>query len=110
VNSREDHFTYRVQWSPEDQAYVGTVAEFPSLSWVADDPRAAFDGVREVVAGVLEDMIESGETPPTPLTERSFSGKFLVRIPPEAHRSLAIEAAEQNVSLNRLAAHRLAGA
>jgi predicted HicB family RNase H-like nuclease len=108
--SSRDHFTYRVQWSPEDQGFVGTVAEFPSLSWISEDPRAAFDGIRDAVAEVLADMAETGETPPTPFTERSFSGKFIVRIPPEAHRSLAIEAAEQNISLNRLAAHRLAGA
>ena len=31
-----------------------------------------------------------------------------VRIPPELHRSLALEAAEQGVSLNRLASARLA--
>lgn len=55
--------TYSVQWSAEDGEYVGTVAEFPSLSWLDSDPRAAFDGIRAVVAEVLADMAESGETP-----------------------------------------------
>ncbi len=32
----------------------------------------------------------------------------MTRIPPEQHRKLAIEAAEQGVSLNRLASERLA--
>lgn len=35
-------------------------------------------------------------------------GEFRVRIPPEVHRSLAIQAAEQGVSLNRLASAKLA--
>ncbi|NMD47819.1 MAG: toxin-antitoxin system HicB family antitoxin, partial [Propionibacterium sp.] len=35
------------------------------------------------------------------------SGKFMVRLPPELHRQLAIEAAEQHVSLNRLISGRL---
>ena len=39
-----EHYTYRVRWSPVDQEHVGTVAEFPSLSWLDADPRAAFDG------------------------------------------------------------------
>ncbi|PIF03179.1 MAG: hypothetical protein CSA63_02285 [Propionibacterium sp.] len=43
------------------------------------------------------------------MADRSYSGRFLVRIPPEAHRQLAVEAAEQNISLNRLVANRLAG-
>lgn len=103
-----EHYTYRVRWSAEDQAHVGTVAEFPSLSWLGDDPMAAFVGIRAVVADVLEDMAESGETPPEAIGDRNYSGRFQVRIPPEAHRQLALEAAEQNVSLNRLAAQRLA--
>lgn len=30
-------FTYQVSWSEEDQEYVATVAEFPSLSWLDAD-------------------------------------------------------------------------
>lgn len=103
-----EHYTYRVRWSAEDQAHVGTVAEFPSLSWLGDDPLEVFAGIRSVLADVLEDMAESGEAPPEAIGDRRYSGRFQVRIPAEAHRQLALEAAEQNVSLNRLAAHRLA--
>ena len=55
-------------------------------------------------------MEDTGETPPEAIANRSYSAKFMVRITPEAHRQLALEAAEQQVSLNRLAASRLAGA
>lgn len=103
-----EHYTYRVHWSAEDQEYVGTVAEFPSLSWLAGDLGEAFDGIRGVVADVVEDMVAGGEEPPVAIADKSYSGKFQVRIAPEAHRRLAIEAAEQRVSLNRLAATRLA--
>ncbi len=104
-----EHYAYRVRWSREDEQYVATVAEMPSLSWLADTPSEAFEGIRTVVADVLEDMAVSGETPPEAIADRTYSGKFVVRITPEAHRQLAIEAAEQHVSLNRLAATRLAG-
>ncbi len=105
-----DHYTYRVRWSQEDASYVGTVAELPSLSWLSEDSPGAFDGIRRLVADVLADMQGDGEMPPQPIGDRVYSGKFLVRITPEAHRQLAIEAAEQSVSLNRLAAARLQGA
>lgn len=39
---------YRVRWSEEDQAYVATADEFPSLSWIADSREAALDGIRSV--------------------------------------------------------------
>jgi len=57
-------YTYRIQWSQEDQEHVGTVAEFPSLSWLDADPCASVDGIRNLVAEVLEDMAQTGEEPP----------------------------------------------
>ena len=103
-----DRYTYRVVWSDEDQEYVGTVAELPSLSWLAADSTEALVGIRRLAADVVKDMEAAGETPPLPLHDRHYSGKVQVRIPPEIHRRLALEAAEDHISLNRLIAARLA--
>ena len=105
----QDRFTYRVTWSPEDNEYVGLCVEFPSLSWLAKSPETALAGVRRVVAEAVKDMVSNGEEPPSALAERRYSGEFRVRIPPHVHRSLTIEAAEQGISLNRLASAKLAG-
>ena len=104
-----DHYTYRVTWSAEDEMHVGLCAEFPSLSWLADTPEGALAGIRQVVADTVADLETSGEDVPVPLAERRFSGRFVVRVPPEVHRNLAVEAAEAGVSLNRLVSARLAG-
>jgi predicted HicB family RNase H-like nuclease len=104
-----DRYTYRVIWSEEDEEYVGLCSEFPSLSWLASTPEEALRGIRTVVAEVVHDLTAGGEAAPEPLTTRAYSGKFLVRVPPELHRRLAIEAAEAGVSLNRLASAKLAG-
>ena len=103
-----DHYTYRVTWSGEDREFVGLCAEFPSLSWLASSQEEAFSGIRRLVAECVADMQASNETPPEPLADRSYSGKFMVRVPPETHRALAIRAAEEGVSLNRLVSARLA--
>ena len=105
-----DRYTYRVRYSTEDGEHVATVAEFPGLSWLAPSPADAFSGILALVAEILDDMRATGEQPPIPFGEREYSGKFQVRIPPEAHRRLAIEAAEQHISLNRLATNRLTAA
>ena len=60
------HYTYRVAWSDTDGEFVGTVAEFPSLSWLAETQAEALDGVIIVVREVLEDMTLTGEQPPVP--------------------------------------------
>lgn len=103
-----DHYTYRVTWSPEDEEYVGLCLEFPLLSWLAESADEAFSGIRALVCDILADMETTGETPPPPFADRRYSGRFVVRIPPEVHRSLAVEAAEAGVSLNRLVSARLA--
>ena len=57
---------------------------------------------------VVADMHAHGESVPEPFADRTYSGKFQTRVPPELHRQLAIEAAEEGVSLNRLVSFRLA--
>ena len=104
---KTDRYTYRVTWSAEDGEHVGLCAEFPSLSWLAASPEEALQGIRNVVADVVADLGSTGEPIPEPLAERHYSGQFRVRIPPAVHRSLAIEAAEQGISLNRLASSKL---
>ena len=104
-----DHYTYRITWSPEDREHLGLCVEFPSLSWLAPTPAQALSGIRKLVDGVLADMRSNGEAPPVPLADRAYSGKFMVRVLPETHRALAIRAAEEGVSLNRLVSARLAG-
>jgi predicted HicB family RNase H-like nuclease len=104
-----DHYTYRVTWSPEDKEHVGLCAEFPSLSWLALTPEDALVGIRQIVTEAVNDMQASGEAIPEPFAEKRYSGEFRVRIPPELHRALAMQAAEQGVSLNRLASAKLAG-
>jgi len=104
---RNDKYTYRVTWSEDDSEYVGLCTEFPSLSWLATSPEAALKGIRKLVHEVIGDMQNSGETVPEPLAAKQFSGKFMVRVPPDVHRQLAIQAAEAGVSLNRLASAKL---
>jgi predicted HicB family RNase H-like nuclease len=105
---KNDRYTYRVTWSEDDHEYVGLCAEFPSLSWLARTPETALRGIRKVVADVVKEMREGGELPPEPIAARHYSGKFMVRVPPDVHRNLAIRAAETGVSLNRLASSKLA--
>jgi len=103
-----EKYTYRVIWSEEDQEHVGLCAEFPSLSWLDASQAGALRGIVEAVRGAVEDMARRREPIPKPLTARRYSGQFKVRIPPQVHRQLAIEAAESKVSLNRLVSAKLA--
>ena len=102
-----DRYSYRVTWSEADREHVGLCAEFPSVSWMDMSPETALAGILKLVGSVVKDMKEAGEPVPEPLSVKIFSGKFLVRVPPETHRRLTIEAAESGVSLNRLVSSKL---
>ena len=105
---KNDLYTYRVTWSEEDQEYVGLCTEFPSLSWLTETQESALAGIRQLVADVIFEMNNNKEKIPVPISIRKYSGKFMVRIPPEVHRKLAEIAAEEGVSINRLVSARLA--
>jgi predicted HicB family RNase H-like nuclease len=105
--TKNDNYTYRVTWSEDDNEYMGLCAELPSLSWLADTPEKALKGVRNLVADVLLDLGKADEPIPEPIASKHFSGKFMVRVPPEVHRKLAIQAAKSGVSLNRIASSKL---
>ena len=104
---KNDKYTYRVTWSEDDNEYIGLCAEFPSLSWLSPTPEAALKGIRKLIGEIVTDMKSNDENIPEPIACRQFSGKFMVRIPPEIHRNLAIKAAESGISLNRVVSSKL---
>jgi len=102
-----EHYRYAVQWSPEDGEFVATVAEFPSLSWLASDQVEAIRGLEDLVQQVINDMVASGEFVPEPLSDRAYSGRLNLRVSEGLHRKLAIEAVQHQTSLNAYATQLL---
>ncbi|WP_018296647.1 type II toxin-antitoxin system HicB family antitoxin [Corynebacterium lubricantis] len=103
-----DKYTYEVRWSENDQEFIATILEFPSLSWLAEDKQDAISGAQSLVEEVVRDMIANNEKVPSPLGQREFSGRFNVRLPKSLHRDLAISAEREGVSLNTFVTQKLA--
>ena len=70
MSRKAGDYSYRVRWSEADKEFVGTCAEFPSLSWLSADQDDARDGIEKVVGEVLQDMLHHHETPPLPSRPR----------------------------------------
>ncbi len=103
-------YAYQVVWSEADQEYLATCLEFPSLSWLDSTAPKALKGMTEIVRGVIADLDAAGETIPEPLATRRYSGKFMVRVSPEIHRSIALKAAQHGYSIQRWVREKLAEA
>lgn len=106
-NAEVEKYLYSVGWSADDSAFVARVIEFPSLAAHGDTQEAALTEIKAVVRFVLADLKTSGEPIAEPIGKRSFSGKLMLRLPQYLHRQLAIEAAQQGVSLNQLLTTKL---
>ena len=100
-------YTYRIFWSQDDEEWVGAVAEFPLLSYLDADYTKAALGIKDVVEAALEIMLTEGREAPQPIMHRKYTGKYALRMTPEQHARVTIEAAEQGVSINQLLVSRI---
>jgi hypothetical protein len=49
-----DHYTYKVEWSGEDNEWVGLCDQLPSLSWLDPDKARALAGIERLVRNVAD--------------------------------------------------------
>jgi predicted HicB family RNase H-like nuclease len=63
-----------------------------------------------IVEDWVEILLRDGKPLPAPSAGKSYSGKFLVRVPPELHQKAALKAMARGESLNQFVAAALANA
>lgn len=100
-------YTYRIEWSEEDQAHIARCLEFPSLAAHGKTPEKALKEIETVVTESVKWIEEENGIAPEPLGVRHYKGNITLRVPPDVHRMLAILSAEQGVSVNQLILSRL---
>jgi predicted RNase H-like HicB family nuclease/predicted DNA-binding protein len=96
-----DQYAIKIQWSDEDEAYLASCMEFPSLMTHGESPEEAFKELRFILETVVEDMKATGQKIPTPLKDRKYKGNISLRLPSETHEELVNLAMEQDLSLNQ---------
>jgi predicted HicB family RNase H-like nuclease len=97
---KSDQYLKIVEWSEEDKCYVGTCPGL-MLGGIHGDDEAK---VYKELCAAAEEWIEICETEGDPLPEstanKDYSGKFVMRVDKELHRTLAISALRRGESLN----------
>lgn len=97
------NYAARIEYSEEDAALIGRVARIRDIVTFhgesVEELRAAF---REAVDFYLATCAKRGETPQKP-----YSGKLMLRVPPELHARVAMRAEAAGKSLNAFAAEAL---
>ena len=107
-NDMVEKYTYRVEWSDEDQAHIAHCLEFPSVMAHGNTTKDALAEIEAAVAAAIAWMQEDGEPIPEPFGTKQYKGNLTLRVPADMHRRLAIRAAEEGVSINQYILSRIA--
>ena len=99
-------YAARIEYSDEDGCFIGHIAGIKDVigfhAETVKDLRAAFE---EAVDDYLATCAKLGRAPQKP-----YSGKLMLRVPPEVHARAAMMAQAHGVSINQWASDVLAHA
>ncbi|MCZ7669532.1 MAG: type II toxin-antitoxin system HicB family antitoxin [Chloroflexi bacterium] len=99
-------YAAQIEYSDEDQGFIGHIAGIKDVVGFygesVSELRAAFE---EAVDDYLETCAKLNRSP-----QRVYSGKLMLRIPPEIHAAVAIAAEVSGKSINQWATEKFADA
>ena len=95
-----DRYLKLVEWSEEDNCYVGTCPGLMLGGIHGDDEAKVYKELCRAVEEWIQIQDEDGDPLPDPTAGREYSGKFVVRIGKDLHRELALRALREGQSLN----------
>lgn len=99
-----------VEWSDADQCYVGSAPPIVGRSCHGKTEADVLKQLNVIVAEWVEILLRDGKPLPPPTAGKTYSGKFLVRVPPDLHQKAALKAMARGESLNQFVAEALAKA
>ena len=93
---------YPVTLVPEAEGgYTALIPDLPGCISVGETPEEALAMIEDARRLWIKTAFENNEEIPLPQSERSYSGRLLLRMPRSLHRRLAEGAAREGVSLNQ---------
>ena len=104
---QSDKYLKIVEWSKEDQCYVGTCPGLMLGGIHGDNEAKVYKDLCQTVEEWIEIYQEDGDPLPAATAGKEYSGKFVVRVGKDLHKALAIDALRHGESLNAFCMHVL---
>lgn len=102
-----DRFLKLVEWSDEDQCYVGSSPGFIGACCHGKDETRVYKDLCRIINEWIKIYEQEGRALPDTFSDKAFSGKFVLRVGEDLHKALAIKAIKTGESLNTYCANRL---
>jgi predicted HicB family RNase H-like nuclease len=96
-----------VSWSSEDNCFIGTCPGLFEGGVHGDSEAAVYTELCLVVNEWIEDYKKNGAPLPKPTIGKQYSGRFVLRIDPELHKQLDLQALASKQSLNKYCEKKL---
>ncbi len=97
---KRDHYLKIVEWSEEDQCYVGSIPGWIGKCCHGNNEENVYRQLCQILDEWIE-IYENDNIPlPTSISGKQYSGKFQLRVDSDLHKTLAIKAMQANESLN----------
>ena len=108
IRKISDNYLKVVEWSQEDQCYVGTAPGLMIGGVHGKNQDKVFKELCVAVEEVVSAFHKEGKTLPPETADKHFSGKIALRISPSLHKKIAIKAQQKGESINRFIQEQLA--
>jgi len=95
-----DRYIKLVEWSEEDQCYIGTCPTLMLGGIHGDNEAQVYAELCQAVDEWIKLYQEDGLPLPPATAGKEYSGKFVVRVGKELHKSLALKALRAGESMN----------
>src|SRR5689334_15854091 len=95
-------YQVNISFDPRDNLYVARVPELENCHSHGETQEEALANAKVAIELWLETAKEKGIPIPLPMSQRKFSGRFVLRTSEELHAGLAQEAIRQGKSMNDL--------
>ena len=93
----------KVEFDQEDQIFVGSVLGInDSINFHGYSVKELNERFENAILNYLEYCLKAGKEP-----EREFKGSFNVRIKPEQHKKIALQAANEGITINQFVARAI---
>ena len=98
-----------VEWSDEDNCYVGSAPPLIGPCCHGDDEARVYRQLCDIVDEWIQIHEEDGSILPESLLPagKEYSGRFVLRLDPKLHKALAIHSVKEGKSLNAYVTEKL---
>lgn len=97
-----------VEWSEADGCFLGSAPPLIGHACHGASEAEVLSQLKTIVEEWVKVLLTDGKPLPEAINDRTFSGKFVIRLTPEEHKRVALKAMARGESLNQFVMESLA--